>query len=815
MKKVFTSHLLESSLIRRLAQPTVETRRRSAIPPSRNLPKPIAVSKPLALLLFILAGLTGAAYRLRSSAPASSDTTTALESSATDSLTDTEAPSLGPVQRVMDEADFLDDYDATGLAGYLGGINVESGVDIRFIFARGVEGSLESYTLRRARELGLGRDMNKRSMLFVYDVAGKRMRVEVGPGMEGMFPDGFVGFLVREQTALVLASGDRRAALKSTLNVVSHRLREAALGGTYNPRAVAYIANPVRLAAGAGATVRAPMGGSRRRFGERISADEARAYFKPQPTVAAAHARYLEALATGQYAPDLPLYTPETQLLFRGSPMGRPFADFILYSEYGHKYKIVERGDLAILFFTTTPLVSAHLFRRFPDGWRLDVAAEVQDTREFVGGPHTWGMMLTGDDYTRTFGDLFADYGDMGVPERADPRPGPNRVLRPAAGDNRPLPTRKGRDAPPVRLPVVRARGESRLLLPAVRNKPEDLGYPTQTIDRLAIRGLLLARSYDSLEAVLSAYADSVVRDYRMEYRLFDAYAAFGVAIPSLEPLLNDWVNQRPGSVAALVARGTYLHAAGWHARGSESGIQTSRNQINRMTGFFRRGAADFNAALRLSPNSLVAYRALISIASVDREPAAARELLDRALKIQPYSFRLRAAYMNYLLPRWGGSYGAMTKFAEESAPYAARNPRIRALAGYVDWDRGRVLESGGKKEDAIEAYGRALRFGNYWQFRFERGELYFHADDSRKALDDLNAVLLQHPQHASALYQRAWVSYDLGLAASGEARGQYFARAFEDIETAVALDPTDTYFQKYLSFIRENIPEYAPPPRP
>lgn len=763
------------------------------------------------LLLFVLAGVTGAAYGLHDAA----GRTGAVAPKARKSSAQTGDTTAEPVHRVMDEVGFLDDYDTKGLENYLEGIDDESGVDIRFIFARDVGGNLESFALKRARELGLGRSMNRRSLLFVYDVAGKRMRVEVGPGMEGMFPDGFVGFLVREQTAALLAADDRHLALKSTMNVVSHRLREAALGGTYNPRAVAYITNPVRLAAGAGATVSAPLGNHRRLSGERIATDEERAYFGPQPTVAAALGRYHEWLRVGHFEPDLPMYTPETQLLNRAFPEARPFADFILYSEYGHKYEIVERGDLAILFFTTTPLVSAHLFRRDSAGWRLDIAAEVQDTREYVGGPYTWGMMLSGDDYTRTFADLFADYGVLVNSQSVHNRPMPTRILRPARGDNRPLPTRNGQDPVPGRTVAVRSAAESRLLLPVNGGPAENFGYPTQTIDRLEVRRLLFSRSYDSLDAVLSAYADSVTRDYRMEYRLFDAYDAFDVAVPSLEPLLTEWVNQRPGSAAARLARGTYLNASGWDARGTKFGSATKHEQFANMAAYFRRAKVDFMTALALLPNSIVAYRGLLMMADAEKDPESTRQLLDRGLKIQPYSFRLRWTYIANLLPRWGGSYKKMTRFAEESAPYAARNPRIRALGGFVDLDKGRQLERDGHTAEALNAYNRALGFGDFCEFRYERGEMYWRAKQYAAALDDLNAVLLQCPQHANALYERSWAGYEVGRAASGAARSEYFAQAYADIEMAVALDPSAGVYQEHFAFIRKSIPSFAPPPRP
>ena len=118
---------------------------------------------------------------------------------------------------------------------------------------------------------------------------------------------------------------------------------------------MAYITNPVRLAAGAGATTRAPVNTNVRPWGERIATDETRAHFGPQPTPGDALARYHEAMRDGHYEPDLSLYTPQSQLILRSFQVARPFAEFILFPVRA-SYKIVEHGDLAILFFTNTPL---------------------------------------------------------------------------------------------------------------------------------------------------------------------------------------------------------------------------------------------------------------------------------------------------------------------------------------------------------------------------------------------------------------------------------------------------------------------------
>ncbi|HMI47637.1 MAG TPA: DUF4034 domain-containing protein [Gemmatimonadaceae bacterium] len=350
------------------------------------------------------------------------------------------------------------------------------------------------------------------------------------------------------------------------------------------------------------------------------------------------------------------------------------------------------------------------------------------------------------------------------------------------------------------------------LWLATTGSQTENFGYPTQTIDRLAVRQALLARSYDALDRVLAAYGDSVQRDYRVEYRLFDAYGAFGVAMPTLEPRLNEWVRLRPKSVAALLARATFYRASGWGARGTALSRETTSQQFQRMNAFFQRAAADITTAHNLDPKSIVAYRLMIDMAASQRRIRTSRQMLDEALKIQPYSFLLRLAHMHNLLPKWGGSYDAMEEFANESAPYAKRNPRLMALKGFVDLDRAENFEGDDQKGDAIEAYQRALRFGDYWEFHYQRGQYYSRSDLDEEALEDFNAVLLQHPQSDDALNSRARVEYELARQAFGETKDVYFSQAFRDILMAVALDPTDQNHLEQLVFYQKNIPEYAPP---
>jgi tetratricopeptide (TPR) repeat protein len=341
-------------------------------------------------------------------------------------------------------------------------------------------------------------------------------------------------------------------------------------------------------------------------------------------------------------------------------------------------------------------------------------------------------------------------------------------------------------------------------------NEPEDLGYPIGTVDRLDVRSLLLDRSYDRLDSLLTAYTDSARRDFRLEYRFFDAYNAFDVGDIATGAYLDDWVRERPRSGNALLARATHYVAAGWEARGESVRRQTSRDKFVGMREYFQRARSDVDSSLRVMPCNVIGYHLLMRAATTAGDTKMSRALLDQALIIQPYSFLLRARHMYNLVPRWGGSYREMEDFAAESDALVDRNPRLRALHGFPAWDRADVLARQKDTAGALEQFDIALSFGDFWQFRLDRAELYYRLDRYKEALEDLDRAQIQRPQYVEMLDYRSSVEYALGRDATGAEAARLFSQAFRHAELAERLDPTDPRVQETLAFFRKSIPEYA-----
>lgn len=325
--------------------------------------------------------------------------------------------------RIDDRAGVLTRRQLHDFEGYLGAIENESGIDVRLVLLDRVpDGSLEAFAVRRARELGIGRRTDRRGLLFAYDLGARRVRIEVGPNLQDIFTDRFIGYVIRHHVGTFFAAGDYDLGLTYTLRLLQSRIRRASIGERYDPRAADYIEDATRLATGGGAAGTVPV---QDRF-VNVSGDaEARVRFAAGATVEETFGRYLELLRGGRLHTDAGIFTPGTQAFLGRFRATRAFMEDNLLGEYGRRFAVLTRGDLALLYFTDDPFLSPHLLRRGPEGWQIDLVAEVRDTDEQTGWPLTWTMVFQDDDFTRAFEDRYVKVA---------------RLWRIAGGDNRLLP---------------------------------------------------------------------------------------------------------------------------------------------------------------------------------------------------------------------------------------------------------------------------------------------------------------------------------------------------------------------------------------
>ena len=295
-------------------------------------------------------------------------------------------------RHVYDRAGVLPAGDIPRFEQYMGFIQRESDVDVRFVFVPGVGArSIEEAATETMDEMKIGgRSGQQRGLLLLFDTAGRRLKVEVDYGLEGYFPDAFVSYLVHEHAKEFFQSGDLSLGLRTLLTLLQHRIREAVLGMDFDPRALPCEGHARADLCDVSRVARAP----RLRSGR-------------------------GALHCGLARLSLPL--PAHGPLPAIHPPGR------VRQVPPHRPARLPR----LLVFTGTPFVSPHFFVKDGEVWRMDMAAEVRDTVERVGGAYTWDYRGTTDEYSKAFEDLltkiqgyrrFKDGDNRALPIRGDKR---------------------------------------------------------------------------------------------------------------------------------------------------------------------------------------------------------------------------------------------------------------------------------------------------------------------------------------------------------------------------------------------------------
>jgi hypothetical protein len=162
--------------------------------------------------------------------------------------------------------------------------------------------ALERLAPELIRDLGTGATgRRQRGLLVVYDARSGKGRIEVGPGLEEYFPDGLVGYLLRNHVETLFASGNPTQGIHLLLRMLHHRIRQALLDERFDPRVLDVLEDRGHLSRGAVATATLPLGAPGQKIAHpRVNAPE-RAQLGPQPSPEAAYRAYLAWLSLGRF----------------------------------------------------------------------------------------------------------------------------------------------------------------------------------------------------------------------------------------------------------------------------------------------------------------------------------------------------------------------------------------------------------------------------------------------------------------------------------------------------------------------------------
>ena len=141
-----------------------------------------------------------------------------------------------PQGHVFDKAGIISHSDESKFEWMLDLIEKESDLDIKFLFLKTIgNAAVEEVAIEKMDKYAIGRDSRERGALFLYVMDKKKLRIEVGYGLEAYLPDIFVGYLIRNQADAFFKTSKPSLGLRLLIRILQHRIREAVLDRDYDP----------------------------------------------------------------------------------------------------------------------------------------------------------------------------------------------------------------------------------------------------------------------------------------------------------------------------------------------------------------------------------------------------------------------------------------------------------------------------------------------------------------------------------------------------------------------------------------------------
>lgn len=133
--------------------------------------------------------------------------------------------------RVVDEARLLDAATAARLESALAAYEKKSGRQFVVLTLPSLEGEpLEDYSLKVARTWALGRKGKDDGLLLLVSRDDRKLRFEVGYGLEGVLPDALCGRIIRDEIVPRFKGGDFAGGVAAGVDAALK-----ALDGEYSP----------------------------------------------------------------------------------------------------------------------------------------------------------------------------------------------------------------------------------------------------------------------------------------------------------------------------------------------------------------------------------------------------------------------------------------------------------------------------------------------------------------------------------------------------------------------------------------------------
>lgn len=121
-----------------------------------------------------------------------------------------------PVGYVNDFAGVIDDESKKKMEEIIKFIEEKTGAEIAVVTIKTLEGeSIEMFANKLFQQWGIGKKGKDNGVLILISLKEKKIRIEVGYGLEDILPDGLCGEIIRKDNGAFSKSGEIRTCTPS------------------------------------------------------------------------------------------------------------------------------------------------------------------------------------------------------------------------------------------------------------------------------------------------------------------------------------------------------------------------------------------------------------------------------------------------------------------------------------------------------------------------------------------------------------------------------------------------------------------------
>ena len=191
--------------------------------------------------------------------------------------------------------------------------------------------------------------------------------------------------------------------------------------------------------------------------------------------------------------------------------------------------------------------------------------------------------------------------------------------------------------------------------------------------------------------------------------------------------ILNDWVKASPNSHLPYLVRGNFYINYAWFYRGTSYSNLVTDEGLKKMGYYMNLAQADLEKAYEINPIDPESMHNLMSVAvGLGYGNEAFEHCYQKVMEINPLHYNARSSKMNFIQPKWGGSWEAMEALMDENEKLSAEFPLLLLINRFATQG---MISRGTKYENAWDNNHKKWFQAAYDQLALNPDDLLIQSD--------------------------------------------------------------------------------------